>query len=286
MHIINLKNVALALLFHSLLPSNESYVYGFQNGLSYHARSHHFLESGFGPPISKSHITKRKYKSHLSATPENQSTEVDDYLFDVKTTTFLVGGQSLLIGVAALFAAIFKVPNFGLGPSVEFSMSSIQQGFLMALPLGLLVLFLDSLEDKIPALKDVTKATQRSVLALLGGKFKPVIGLVTAIGLGFAAGFGEEMLFRGVLQYKLCSFLPDVLSVAFSSIIFAALHAVTPLYAFLAWIASLYFGYLYQITTNLAVPIFTHAIYDVAALFYAHWTVSRLSDEEKSKLLI
>lgn len=119
----------------------------------------------------------------------------------------------------------------------------------------------------------------------MGGKFKPLLGLVTAIGLGFAAGFGEEMLFRGVMQYKLGLGLGDALSIIVSSVIFGLLHAVTPLYAFLAWLASLYFGYLYVAFANLAVPIFSHAIYDVGALFYAHWTVSRLSDEEKSQLL-
>ena len=108
---------------------------------------------------------------------------------------------------------------------------------------------------------------------------------MTAIGLGFAAGFGEEMLFRGVMQYKLGLGLGDALSIIVSSIIFGLLHAVTPLYAFLAWLASLYFGYLYVAFANLAVPIFSHAIYDVGALLYAHWTVSRLSDEEKSQLL-
>lgn len=88
---------------------------------------------------------------------------------------------------------------------------------------------------------------------------------------GLAAGFGEEMLFRGILQSGLASQMGNVAGVIVASVIFGALHAVTPMYAFLAWLASLYFGYLYLASGNLAVPIFTHAIYDVGALFYAHW---------------
>lgn len=79
------------------------------------------------------------------------------------------------------------------------------------------------------------------------------------------------MLFRGILQYGIGEQFGNVAGVAVASIIFGALHAVTPLYAFLAWLASIYFGYLYLASGNLAVPIFTHAIYDVGALLYAHW---------------
>ena len=84
------------------------------------------------------------------------------------------------------------------------------------------------------------------------------------------------MLFRGVLQYSLEAKVGTAGSLVVASIIFGALHAVTPLYALLAGIASLYFGYLYLSFGNLAVPIYAHALYDVAALYYAHW-VSRFS---------
>lgn len=178
----------------------------------------------------------------------------------------------------------------------------------MALPMGGLAVLLDLVEDRLPALQDVTKATQKSVLTLLGGKFKPLLGIVIALALGtllhvvdmcttvcigapgmdsvltvchfcttpsysigFAAGFGEEMLFRGVMQYGLTAKLGTAGSLAVVSIIFGALHAVTPLYALLAGIASTYFGYLYLSFGNLAVPIYAHALYDVGALYYAHW---------------
>lgn len=79
------------------------------------------------------------------------------------------------------------------------------------------------------------------------------------------------MLFRGVVQYGLAAKVGTPGSLMAASIIFGALHAVTPLYALLAGIASLYFGYLYLSFGNLAVPIFAHALYDVGALYYAHW---------------
>jgi len=209
-----------------------------------------------------------------------------DKLFDIKTTVALVGGQSLLIGAAALAARVVGTPNYGLGPFVDASLPAILKGILWSLPLGFLAVALDLVEDRFPALQEVTKATQSSVLSLLGGTFKPVVGVLTALALGAAAGLGEEMLFRGVLQFELGARTgSEILAVAITSIVFGALHAVTPLYAGLAALASVYFGWLYLATGNLVVPIITHAFYDWAALLYAHWTVANMSDSEQRSLM-
>jgi uncharacterized protein len=66
--------------------------------------------------------------------------------------------------------------------------------------------------------------------------------------------------------------------------VFGLLHAVTPLYAILATIASVYFGAIYIVTDNLAVPISCHAVYDIGALLYAHWSVCQLSLTEQDAL--
>ena len=122
-------------------------------------------------------------------------------------------------------------------------------------------------------------------MALLGVTFKPFLGLLVSIALGLAAGVGEEMLFRGVLQYELAARIGQGVALGVTAVIFGFLHAITPTYALLATLASLYFGYLYQTTGNLAVPITTHALYDVGALMYAHWTVSRLTKEEQEVII-
>lgn len=185
----------------------------------------------------------------------------DDDMFDMKTTLSLVAGQSALVGVGAAAGALAGTPNFGFGPAIDFGATAVLYGSFTSLPLGVLAVALDSIEEKFPALQDVTKATQRSVLALLGGTFKPGIGLLVAGFLGVAAGFGEELIFRGVLQYELSNRVGEFAALGVTSIIFGLLHAVTPLYAFLATLASLYFGYLYSASGNLAVPIACHAFY-------------------------
>jgi uncharacterized protein len=216
------------------------------------------------------------------------SSKNKDRYFDPQTTVALIGGQSVLILVAIVLAFALQTPNLGLGPRFSFDTASLQAGCLLAVPLGVLAAFLDTIEDQYPALQDVTKATQRSVLGLLGSTFKPLVGLLVSSVLGIAAGVGEEMLFRGLLQYELISKsgLGIVGSLGLSSVIFGLLHAVTPLYAFMAALASVYFGVLYVVFDNLAVPIACHSFYDIAALLYAHWTVARLSDRERDALAL
>ena len=210
----------------------------------------------------------------------------EDRLFDLRTTVGLIGGQSLLIVAAIFVAKLVGTPNYGLGKNINFGVPSICSGIVWTLPLGILAYVLDIIENKFPSLQDVTKATQSSVLSLLGGKFKPIIGTLVALALGIAAGLGEEMLFRGVLQDQLGIRMGNnIFAVGISSIIFGLLHAVTPLYALLAGLASIFFGWIYIVTGNLAVPIVTHAFYDWVALLYAHWTVTNLSGDQQQALL-
>ncbi|CAB9528316.1 CAAX protease self-immunity [Seminavis robusta] len=160
--------------------------------------------------------------------PPTTQQQQADVFFDGRTTFALVGGQSLLILGSIAVAALVGTPRFGLGPGFDLSWSAVGTGVLLTLPLGILAALLDLVEKRFQALKDVTKATQRSVLALLGGEFKPVIALITSLALGCVAGLGEEMLFRGVLQFELSARFGEVLAIGLSSVIFGLLHAVTP----------------------------------------------------------
>jgi CAAX protease family protein len=87
--------------------------------------------------------------------------------------------------------------------------------------------------------------------------------LVLLAGL---AGFGEELLFRGVLQPWIGRIDPWVGIVA-ANVIFGALHALTPGYALFATAFGLYLSWLYTgiDEPNLARPIIAHALYDYVA---------------------
>jgi membrane protease YdiL (CAAX protease family) len=264
-------------------------VLGLSSLLSVNAfsRSQHAIvhKSLLQKPAWKRSIHLRYKEQRRKVTQVHFSLQKEDPLYDSRTTVALIGGQSLLIVCAAVAALILRTPNFGLGSGISFDEEALTQGALYAIPLFVLAYLLDTVEDRFPALQDVTKATQRSVIALLGGTFKPILALVTSVALGLVAGFGEEMLFRGVLQYELAIRFGNILAIGASSLVFGAVHAVTPLYALLATLASIFFGLLYQGYDNLAVPISTHTVYDIGALLWAHWTVTQMSAEEQEELV-
>lgn len=228
----------------------------------------------------------RSFPTTLKSSPndEEAGVVVSDPEFNGMTTFALVAGQSLFIVIAIAASQVMNVPNFGLGDGFAIDSESVITGLKATVPLGVLAFVLDFFEKSYKPLEDVSKATQRSILGLLGGVRKPLVALGVSLALGAAAGWGEEMLFRGVLQSELAGQFGDIAALISSAVIFGALHAVTPLYAILAGVASLYFGELYLQYHNLAVPIICHGVYDVGALMAAHYTVTGLSEEERIAL--
>lgn len=84
--------------------------------------------------------------------------------------------------------------------------------------------------------------------------------------LAVLAGVCEEVFFRGFL-YSWIQLWNPVLAVMLSNLLFAAAHAVTPLYALFAGFLGLYLTALISIdaTPNLLIPIIAHALYDLIA---------------------
>ncbi|KAL7464021.1 hypothetical protein ACHAXS_004363 [Conticribra weissflogii] len=205
---------------------------------------------------------------------------------DIQNIATLLAAQGLLIFLSPLLSRFFQLPNLGLGSQFNLSSSAFLSGLQWTLPLFGMAGILQIIEPHAPALKDVTRATQRSVLAVMGPNRRPFYALVVSILLGAVAGWGEEWLFRGVFQTILGQrFGNDTLALGISGVVFGLLHAVTPIYALLAASASVFFGYLYNLTGNLAVPMVCHAVYDVGALMWAHWSVTGFTEEEQEDIL-
>jgi len=91
--------------------------------------------------------------------------------------------------------------------------------------------------------------------------------------LALAAGVGEELLFRGLLQQGLCGCFPgkEWSVIVAVSLFFGVAHCLTKTYIILAFVISLYLGLLYFWTGNLLVPIFVHVLYDFFVLGHLHF---------------
>lgn len=86
--------------------------------------------------------------------------------------------------------------------------------------------------------------------------------------IAVAAGFAEELFFRGAVQGLAVRWAGLPLGLAIASALFGLAHLITPTYAVIAAAIGLYLGALYAATGNLLVPIVIHALYDFLALAY------------------
>lgn len=93
--------------------------------------------------------------------------------------------------------------------------------------------------------------------------------------LSLAAGVGEELLFRGVLQTSAARYWPIAVAIVIPNVLFGALHARTAAYAVAAGLVGVYLGALYWLTAGLTAPIVAHALYDFIALEWARRIIAR-----------
>jgi len=102
--------------------------------------------------------------------------------------------------------------------------------------------------------------------------------------VALAAGVGEELLFRGLVQSGLSRLLTDwpgqIVAVAAASVLFGLCHWLNATYAVLAMLAGAYFGLILLLTGNILAPITAHAAYDFLALVYLIRPEGLLPSEE------
>ncbi|QDU39138.1 CAAX amino terminal protease self- immunity [Maioricimonas rarisocia] len=163
-----------------------------------------------------------------------------------------------LVLVALLLAALL-----GMRPldAIHWQMGDVGWGILAIAPMLLLYVLLGDLRDL--------------VVDLLGRPLSRLywydLMLVAAM-----AGFGEELLFRGVLQPWLAQFNATFGLIA-TNVLFGLAHAVTPVYALFATGVGFYMSWLadHPGGRNLLRPILAHALYDWIALVHIVWLYRR-----------
>lgn len=84
--------------------------------------------------------------------------------------------------------------------------------------------------------------------------------------VSLAAGVGEELLFRGVIQGSLSRTLGPGAGLLLASLVFGTLHPITPAYIVLAAGLGAYLGGVWLLTGNLLSAIVAHGLYDFFAL--------------------
>jgi membrane protease YdiL (CAAX protease family) len=181
--------------------------------------------------------------------------------------------RSQFLRLAAVFEGGLILVALALGlvvrinPFADFHVdrAGVLLGLAAALPPFLLLAATDRL--RFSALERI----KRIVLQLLGPSLAACrwYELVVVAAL---AGFGEELVFRGVLQRCLERWLDfggsgRLVGLIVSNVVFGLLHLMTPTYAVLAALMGIYFGLLLDATepANLVVPMLAHGLYDYLA---------------------
>ncbi len=154
---------------------------------------------------------------------------------------------------------------FGISPfrGVERGIVSLTAGIAMGIAAVLppIALYFLALRVDCTAIQRLLETARGIVRRYLGP-----LPVSAVVALSFAAGLGEELLFRGLLQPLAASYLPLSLAVVTTSVLFALLHALNRVYVLFAFLMSVYLGAIFAATGSIVVPIVTHAIYDAVVL--------------------
>ena len=178
------------------------------------------------------------------------------------------------MGVAAvLIAWLFGLRLWeycSLNP-VDVGIGIAATAFSVLVYLVLRVLPLTALRQMVELVRNLYRSEMRS------------LSLWQLALIALAAGFGEELLFRGLLQQGLHNYFPakEWGVIAIVSLLFGLAHCLTATYAIFAFLISFYLGWLYWWTGNLLVPILVHALYDFFVLGHLHFEYRAFERSEK-----
>jgi membrane protease YdiL (CAAX protease family) len=181
---------------------------------------------------------------------------------------FLVSLYLTELALVVLSVIITSLTDHTLFPfGFTVSAESLLLGVLSAAPIALLVLVasIGPVSRLVWVKRAMTSITGR--LQNMLGSTMLSLTAVDIVLLSATAGFAEEMFFRGLLQ--------SYIGIIGSAVVFGLLHALTPAYFVMATGIGLYFGFLYETSGNLLIPMVGHAVYDVFALYLLRWEFTR-----------
>ncbi|MCA9199197.1 MAG: CPBP family intramembrane metalloprotease [Planctomycetales bacterium] len=97
-----------------------------------------------------------------------------------------------------------------------------------------------------------------------------------------AAGFGEELLFRGFLQQLAVQSCGVWIGIGLVSLMFGAVHAISKEYIWVATAMGVYFGLIHAYFGHTWIVVVVHAAYDWVALVYLvrrHIAAARINQD-------
>jgi len=173
-----------------------------------------------------------------------------------KTLSSVLGFE-LGLGVVAVILAAFL--GIDLWARMSFDLATINVAVLSTIPLlGAMLMLTQSKWKWVRFLHEPIHTHMMPLLRNL-----PTGGLLM---IACAAGVGEELLFRGLIQQGLSDWGGAGVGLVLASLLFGAAHALNRYYALVTFVMGLYLGLLYQASENIVLVMLVHALYDWVAL--------------------
>mgnify|MGYP002625408280 CR=1 FL=1 len=185
--------------------------------------------------------------------------------------TVLVLGIAVEGGLVLLAFGIGWITGIAPLESFAWEWPAVVWGVAGALPV--FALFLLSQRYPLGPLKQINRFLVEAVGPALAACRWYELVLIAAM-----AGFGEEVLFRGVLQPWIETWGWGIIAaLVISNVIFGAAHLITPAYAVLAGVIGVYLGLMLDAPAerNLLTPVITHGLYDYLAFLVVVGTVRK-----------
>lgn len=166
--------------------------------------------------------------------------------------------EGAALAAALLLAELFGFDFFPLTENVlRDILISIPGAFF---PLCVFICSLSGRAENIPFIRSLRKTMITEVRVIFLS-----LRFIDIFIISLAAGFAEEMLFRGIFQVKF--------GIVMASILFGLVHFITPAYVVVTVLMGFYIGFFYLLFGSLLIPILLHFVYDLGALTYLRYYV-------------
>lgn len=176
------------------------------------------------------------------------------------------------LGVTAL--AVGQMVGFWPLDRFAWSVLAVGQGLLATVPL-VIAMWLAT-RWPIGPLKALGELVRDLIVPIFAGVPRWQLAIISS-----AAGWGEEVLFRGLIQAGAESQTDSPgFALILASVIFGLAHPLSTAYVVMAAAIGAYLGWLFIATDNLLPAIVAHAAYDFVALLYllAHYSTPAASE--------
>jgi membrane protease YdiL (CAAX protease family) len=164
-------------------------------------------------------------------------------------------------GLGFVGVVIAWVAGVGMANQLVPSQPAVLRGIAASLPM--IVLLVGCYKSSWQPLIRLRREVEKVVSELFAD-----CGWLEFALVSIAAGIGEEVLFRGVLQPLVIGWTVPWVGIVVVALLFGLAHALTHTYFVLATLIGLYFGWLAFAYDDLIAPIVAHAVYDWFALMF------------------